>query len=704
VLKVFLHGREIKEVALEDGREYSFGRGKECDIALTEGEGISRHHFKIGQVNGDWTAQVQAKFGELQSAGQPVQSIALEDSSVFKLGYYDFRFQRMTTELVAAAGDGLARSVSHSQTPQRYDASQPNLHAVEEFDGNDEATRVAQATSVVPFLRIVDDAGRENRIALNGRKWVAGRDDSSDIVLDDRKASRKHFELTASPQGYFVRDLGSANGTILNGSRLATDELKPIRSGDVLQVGKLTVHFEVRDPSFEKKVLNIPKEAFTQPVAAPIILSHAHNTSDALTNASLVNGAPGAPGAQSQSQTQMQNPPAPIQPVFEIINFPMVAGGGGALKLPGNVGAPYDWPELADPSADAKKKKMRFYLIVAAVIVPIVAYLQYTPEQKAPAKTVKKAVVNDAFSGLSPQNQQRVKEIYVLGQNLFMQGKLALAAEQFKQLHEILPDGFENSKRMAEECRAQVQQEENLRYLEQQKKIAEQNRLAVERNLKECEPIANSTYNSEDLKACLAPTFERDPSNPMIQSMLGRIDARVAERDKSNKQKKDYADRVARGRSLFQKAQDIEKRGEIYDAIEAYQRHIQSPYPDPTGLKAVSEKSIREIRQRIDSRVANAMSAAESEYAAGHLKTAISRVLEAKAIDPRNDRAAQLHAKIRHDLDLKMRDLYEQATISEGLGNVDDAKISWKKILEADHPDGTYYKRAKSKLQAYGGV
>ena len=58
---------------------------------------------------------------------------------------------------------------------------------------------------------------------------TAGRDPVSDIILNDPEVSRQHARFTKTDAGYQVQDLGSTNGTFVNGQRLESErvDLKP---------------------------------------------------------------------------------------------------------------------------------------------------------------------------------------------------------------------------------------------------------------------------------------------------------------------------------------------------------------------------------------------------------------------------------------------------------------------------------------------
>jgi pSer/pThr/pTyr-binding forkhead associated (FHA) protein len=67
---------------------------------------------------------------------------------------------------------------------------------------------------------------------------VIGRDPEADIFLDNTGVSRRHAKIEWTSKGYFVEDLGSANGTFLNDEEI---ERHILDEDDVVRVGKFSL-------------------------------------------------------------------------------------------------------------------------------------------------------------------------------------------------------------------------------------------------------------------------------------------------------------------------------------------------------------------------------------------------------------------------------------------------------------------------------
>src|SRR5438045_3678049 len=67
-----------------------------------------------------------------------------------------------------------------------------------------------------------------------------GRSEAYEICLNDPSISRRHAELEFTDQGWVVRDVGSTNGTFLNGVRVGRIDRR-LSEQDILQCGNLVL-------------------------------------------------------------------------------------------------------------------------------------------------------------------------------------------------------------------------------------------------------------------------------------------------------------------------------------------------------------------------------------------------------------------------------------------------------------------------------
>jgi sigma-B regulation protein RsbU (phosphoserine phosphatase) len=83
-------------------------------------------------------------------------------------------------------------------------------------------------------LRLASGKGPAEWFALRGERVVVGRSRDCELILPDVLLSRRHAELVRLEAGWLLRDLGSLNGTRLNGARVERDML--LRDGDVVEI------------------------------------------------------------------------------------------------------------------------------------------------------------------------------------------------------------------------------------------------------------------------------------------------------------------------------------------------------------------------------------------------------------------------------------------------------------------------------------
>jgi len=79
---------------------------------------------------------------------------------------------------------------------------------------------------------------------------IIGREETCDIVIQDAEASRRHTQLSWEGNAFVVRDMGSTNGTFVNGTQITTT--RTLTSGDTIGLGQTSLVLEIQQSdSFE---------------------------------------------------------------------------------------------------------------------------------------------------------------------------------------------------------------------------------------------------------------------------------------------------------------------------------------------------------------------------------------------------------------------------------------------------------------------
>lgn len=89
-------------------------------------------------------------------------------------------------------------------------------------------------------LFVIQGADQGKRFELKSKPMALGRDQSNPIRLHDTEVSRRHAEVRPVNDSFRIIDLGSANGTFVNGQPV---DQAPLRSGDRLQLGQTVMLF-----------------------------------------------------------------------------------------------------------------------------------------------------------------------------------------------------------------------------------------------------------------------------------------------------------------------------------------------------------------------------------------------------------------------------------------------------------------------------
>ncbi len=140
---------------------------------------------------------------------------------------------------VAGAGMGAATSQPYP-APQPQPQAQPRMAAeTVVFAGGQQAATPMPAQAAVR-ARLIDTTNNR-AYDLASARLLIGRESKNDIAVHDVNASRTHAELRFEPQGVWtITDLGSTNGTLVNGREVAT---QPLSEGDRITIGMTNFMF-----------------------------------------------------------------------------------------------------------------------------------------------------------------------------------------------------------------------------------------------------------------------------------------------------------------------------------------------------------------------------------------------------------------------------------------------------------------------------
>jgi pSer/pThr/pTyr-binding forkhead associated (FHA) protein len=202
-----------EQVRLLVGDTIKIGRSRDCSISVVDTK-MSRHHAEIRYDDQDFIAvDLESANGTFVNGQRIRRSCRLKNGDALRLGGIQFRFECLAEEI-----------------PQR-------------------ATLVVPELSAAPRVEVASGPQEGAIFQLNKEKTVigrAGRRQLWDIMLSDRAVSRPHAEIVVQEKMCVLTDLGSANGTFVNGELVG--EATILKDGDAITVGETRLVFRCGAP------------------------------------------------------------------------------------------------------------------------------------------------------------------------------------------------------------------------------------------------------------------------------------------------------------------------------------------------------------------------------------------------------------------------------------------------------------------------
>lgn len=103
--------------------------------------------------------------------------------------------------------------------------------------------------------------GRHRSFPISRPKTVIGRGDQCELRIPLGEVSRKHCRISVDAAGVIVSDLGSSNGTYVNGRRIQEEDLDP---GDTVKIGSIVFVVQVDGSPSTEELAQAPKPLDTR--------------------------------------------------------------------------------------------------------------------------------------------------------------------------------------------------------------------------------------------------------------------------------------------------------------------------------------------------------------------------------------------------------------------------------------------------------
>ncbi|RZA07079.1 MAG: FHA domain-containing protein [Proteobacteria bacterium] len=649
-IAVYYEENLVREFEQAEEREITIGRAAGCSLQLDE-PSISRLHALLRPEGGQWFLERKANFGAVLLNGQEVENAPLEGGEEVSVGKFVLRIN------IEAPDVQVSSLVSSSNTSSYVER--------EDDDGRTRFT----SSSANGLFRFEPGTANVGEFLLDKEMCVFGRGSNCDVVLTEKKASRKQFEVRRQGLSFFLKDLNSANGTFVNGGKVSEVELV---SGDVIAVGESQIQFSVESKDYFSR-----QDQF---LAVPAHL-HEAGMSPAYGN---------APGSD-----------------------PMAGYGDDGMGMGAENAGPPPEPEVAatDVIGRAKRAWSRIprpqrirYLIILVAFAFVVSLLGEPDKTRVVRKPAPGSTAARRYESLTAAKKKFVREKYaelVKAQEKKDFQKMADAARDILGYVDDYKDtkSYEN---MAKKSLEAIEEE-------RKRKLAEEKQLALKKEVEALQEkgrgifekaLGDAKYRPE-LDALIQDIYAKDPNNRLAREWKEKI------------KQKDEDDRIAADRQrqrdeLKGKAEDayaaVEKTfaaGRYIDALKEAEKLGEIGWDEKEYTDKI-ESLKNNVRTKLSSVIDPLLKEAATQRGeGGDLVRARELYKEVRKVDPSNKDAMEGIGAIRDVLHSRAKRLYAEAEIAYSLSDLAEAKEKYEKCLRVSPDDDLYRKRCKSRMSRF---
>jgi pSer/pThr/pTyr-binding forkhead associated (FHA) protein len=227
------------------------GRGAECDIVVDD-PGVSRRHAVVKPGRGGFVVTDESANGSFVNGARLTGAQTLRHGDVLGVGTEEFRIDLDAAPLATTAhpqgvdmlGSGIADPdplslISSRRAPEPI----PPAPAPRPLPPPTASTPVPASSPALAVLEVTRGSMAGKTFRIERPVCAIGRGTQNDVRINDGSVSSSHATLLLKRGTWYVVDLQSANGTYVDGYRVATERALP--DGGVLHIGDIVMRFRL---------------------------------------------------------------------------------------------------------------------------------------------------------------------------------------------------------------------------------------------------------------------------------------------------------------------------------------------------------------------------------------------------------------------------------------------------------------------------
>jgi len=676
----FLLDKEIIE-------SLSLGRSKNSQIYI-EDRSISREHLFFKATEDGVQFFNKNQFSAILFNGLEVQQGILKDQEKIVLGSYLVQVSLKNPSEVKEKIKEEKEEVIHVHEEEPVaDESKPvnedflnSINSISDeekplekisLENNQDMTSIGVDASTQIFKkdvlqsRLTFQKGDANYLVyeISKESISIGRSENCDIVLNDKKASRKHALILKSGLKFTIKDLNSHNGTMVNEEKIKEKDLS---SGDSIQIANTIFQFYINSTVYseiKKDLLNINDIEKNEEPFESLELDYENKDhqkqEDIISNQEIA-------GIKSNAKKTL------LEKFRSLPKRTQYIGGVAAILF-------LMWLNEDDPVPVAKKKSNIKKNVVTAV-------------------KVEKNNELSAFDSLSDEKKKFIETQHQLAFDFYKNREYDKSIFEIQKIFSLISD-YKDSReleRYAKEGKNKLETMEE----EKRKKEAEEKLKAKINDLVENTKMKMEKKQYVQAKENFPEILSLDPDNSSVQEWKKIIENE--EEEKKNKENQIAIQRQIdnQGFKLYHENLALQKKGSYHLAITNFVKILDIGISDKKLIELI-KKNIKICRYQIEKMREPVFRKAKKLEKNGQFLEALALYKKLTSIDPSYAVAYSSIKKMNHVLHDQAKIIYTEALIAESYSDFSVSKKMFEDCLRIAPTDDVYHGRAQRKLAHY---